>query len=145
MPVEAVIADDAPGYGVSAIGRMGNVAVCQQFGVSGPVDAAGDGPRVGVDQELRRVESLARGRVKRAVHSVAVELTRRNIREEPVPDMARATRQVDAQALRPRKLIEEAKLDAFGAPRVDGEIDAAGQDSRAEGVGVSVKHTPSSS
>ena len=56
--------------------------------------------------------------------SIAVEPAGRYARDEAVPDEARARRQVDALFCA-AGIIEQTELNAFGAPGVEGEVNAA--------------------
>jgi hypothetical protein len=76
------------------------------------------------------------------MHPEAVKLARDGVRQETVPDVTGTAREVDTQDLGPAKLIEEAELNSLAA-RIDGKVDAAGQDGGAEGRGLSGTHAPS--
>ena len=122
------------------VGRRG-VVVAQ--GVAGPpVVVAGDGRGVGVEQALRGVESGAvRRRVVGAVGPVVVERPVGQALDEDVPDVARPVRlgREGDHLRRPLvgHVVEQEELDPGRARRLEGEVDAIGEDRRPERVGRS--------
>ena len=62
-----------------------------------PADRAFDRLRVRIDQELVRVEAAARRRVVRAVHAIAVQLARADVRQVAVPVEGGALDERDAR------------------------------------------------
>ncbi len=81
-----------------------------------PVDVAGDGFRVGIDEQLMGVEAQALLRLPRAFHAIAVTLPRLDVADEPVPNESGALAQRDAVDLI-AVFIEEADRDAGGVLR----------------------------
>ena len=77
-----------------------------------PFHFAFHGLAVRIEQELRRIATLAAVRVPRSVHAVSVSLARADLREIPMPEETGHLRQIDA-ALNPL-LVEKAKLHAGG-------------------------------
>ena len=111
------------GRGILVVGAVKRVA---------PRDLALDPPGIGVEQELVRVEQVARRRRPGPVRAQAVALPRADARHVPVPDVAGALGQVDASLARS---VEQAQRDARGVGGEHGEVGAAVPRRRAEGVG----------
>ena len=88
-----------------------------------PLDLAGQGLGVRVDQELVGVEAVPGIGRKGAVHTIAVELTGPHVRQIAVPDFLRHLRQGDAMHLLAVG-VEQAELDLAGSGREQGEIGA---------------------
>ena len=65
-----------------------------------PIDPAGDGLGVGIDQQLGRIEAQAARRVPRAVDAIAVELTRLQARNVTMPDEGGLLGQLNASRSR---------------------------------------------
>ena len=89
-PVEERVDDDAVHHvrrGVVVVDRVGVTAhlVGEECGV--PVDGAGHGLGVRVEQQLVRVAPEAPARIVRAVHPVAVALARLHVGQVAVPDV----------------------------------------------------------
>src|SRR5581483_1559984 len=93
--------------------------------VGAPVEAAGDRLRVGVDEQLARVEAQAAGRVVRAVDAVAVELARTDARHVAVPDVGGHLAQPQPLALVPGvQRVEQADLHLGRVFGIEGEVHA---------------------
>jgi hypothetical protein len=97
-----------------------------------PADAPLDVARIGVEQELGRIEAVSMRRVPGSVDPVAVELTRKDAAQVAVPDVIGTARQADATGLVPLAGIEQAEIDGGRVLRKQGEIDAAPVEMRAK-------------
>src|SRR5215207_20179 len=109
-----------------------------------------NGPRVGVDEELGRIEAETELGSIRAVDAIAIDLTRRQIRNIAVPDVPGALRQGDALGFvriigasketdlnRRGVLGEESKVDARAVPGCTQRERRAGPHPRASPRAVS--------
>src|SRR4029077_20688624 len=81
--------------------------------------------RIGIDQELVRIEAQSALRVIRAVNAVAVELAGSNIAEVAVPDILGTFRKCDALDLPTAITVKQAKFDLFRVRRKQREIRSA--------------------
>ncbi len=97
-----------------------------------PVDLAAGRLRVRVEQQLRRVEPLARLRVVVAVHPVAVPLARLDAGEVGVPDVGIHLGEFDAGL--DELLVEQAEFDLFRGLAVEREVGAVAVEGRAEWI-----------
>ncbi len=139
VPVEVGVDDDGfgdTGGGVLGV-DLGVVAGDEVVGEDGglPVDVAGEGLGVGVDEELGGVESLAVFGVPGAVDAVTVELSGFDVADEAVPDEGGVFAEGDALGL-VAGAVEEAEVDAGGVFREEGEVGSLGGGGGAEGVGA---------
>ena len=97
-----------------------------------PAQRARERARVGIDEELARVEAQALGGRPGAVHAVAVELAGADV-EARVEDAVGAPRQLDPLALDRRvRPVEETQLDDLRVGRGEREVRAAAVPARAE-------------
>jgi hypothetical protein len=99
-----------------------------------PTQRAVQQPRVGVDQQLVVVETVAALGVIGPVHAVAVQLAGPQVRQVAVPDLIGVLRQRQAGDLAAPGGVEQTKLDFLGVQREQGEIDAAPVPVRAERI-----------
>jgi hypothetical protein len=138
--------DDAPGNIGSAV-----VAVDLQIIARGyverkdrslPVDFAGDGLGVRVDEEFVEVESAAVGGIPLAVDPVAIELSGFDVAYKAMPDKGGALAEGDGVCLVSFE-VEEAKIDAGRAFGIYGEVRTVAIDSRAKGKGTAGKQCAS--
>jgi hypothetical protein len=105
-----------------------------------PVDLAVDRLRVGVDEELARVEPVAGGRLVGAVHAIAVALARADAGQVDVPGQRGVLHHRDALLL--ARLVEQAELDALGVLAEQREVRAATVPGRAEGSRIAGPGAP---
>ncbi len=89
-----------------------------------PGERPDDRLRIGIEQQLLRVEAMAVLRLVRAVHAIAVQLPRPRLGQVAVPDLVRLLAQRDALQLAPPAAIEQAQLDAFRMLGEQREVDA---------------------
>ena len=75
-----------------------------------PIDAAGQRPRVRVDEELGPVEAMSGLRLPRAIDPIAIALTGTDAREIAVPDVGGHLAQRHALLVLPG-IVEQAELD----------------------------------
>jgi hypothetical protein len=103
-----------------------------------PVDVAGGGLRVGVEQQLGRVAPDAVLGVPRAVHAVAVALSGLHVGQVAVPDVGVDLGQLDPGLVdrAPGADVEEAQLDSLGDLAEEREVGPAAVERRAERVGL---------
>src|SRR6266487_1442696 len=88
-----------------------------------PPQPAGNRLRVGIKEQLGRVEALSVLRRIRAVDTVAIALPRTEVGHISVPDIIRAFGQWDAQALMGTlRVVEEAEIDPRSVRREQGKI-----------------------
>ena len=146
FPVERVVDDDALRHAGGAVVlvwrqvvRVFAHRVVEQRVL--PVRLTGQGARVRVDEQLRRVEAQPFLRVVRTVGAQAVELACLQPRHEAVPDVAHLLSQRHLLRLRPVRRVEEAELDAIRALGVDGEVHALVRHRGAQGVRLAGKDT----
>ena len=100
--------------------------------VANPVSEQGVVPRertderlgVGVDQQFMMVEAMARLRLIRSVHPIAIELPRPHVRQVTVPYLVRVFRQSDPCDFPLAVAVEQTKLDLFGMGREQREVRA---------------------
>jgi hypothetical protein len=96
-----------------------------------------DGLRVGVEDELVRIEAVAALRGEGAVDPVAVQLARVDVRQVAVPDHVGLLGQRDRHRLGLGiERVEQAELDAGRVLREDGEVDADAVPRGAERIGA---------
>ncbi len=143
VPGEGGVHDDGLGHedGVVAVveAQVGGVvadAVAEHAVV--PLDVAGDGLGVGIEEEFVGVETQALFGLVRALDAVAVELAGLQLGEEAVPDVVGAFGEPDAVRLGPPEIVEEAQLDAGGVFGKEREVDAVAAPRRAERVGLAL-------
>ena len=103
-PVMGRVLDDAFRHHRRAVAPVGGeVAAVRAHAIAEqrivPADAAEELARIGIDQELVRIEAVAVARVVGSVHAIAVELARAKALDIDVPDLVRAARQRDAVGL----------------------------------------------
>ena len=126
-PVVALLGDDqGPGdvrgrVGARGPGRVGRVVPEQRVAVG---HGAGDGPGVGVDEELGRVAAQAAGGVERPVDPVPVGLPGPDARHQAVPDSVVVVLEPGLRLLAGGG-VEEADRDLLGHARGDGEVHPA--------------------
>ncbi len=131
LPVERRIDHHARGHVGRAVAGIGHAAV----GVVGavaedrvvPVDLAGEAARVGVHEELRRVEPVALPRRVGAVHAVAVARAGPGAGDAAVPDVAGAAGEPDPLALARGlavRAVEQAEVDRGGVLAEEPEVGA---------------------
>ena len=125
-PVEAGIDHDAFGHEGRAVTLVeGSVVarlhlVAEHRGI--PCQGAGLRPRIGIEQQLVRIEAMAvLGRV-RPVHAIAIEAARPDPRQVTVKYLVGIFRQLDAVGFGPRRGIEQANLDLCRMGREHREI-----------------------
>src|SRR5439155_22850171 len=92
--------------------------------------------RIGIDQQLVRIEPVSVRGIKRPVDAVAVKQVRSGVRQIHMPDLVGVFRKRDPRLLTIAGAIEEAKLDLFSMSRKDGKIDALAVPRRPERVGT---------
>ncbi len=130
VPEEEVVEHDALGRARRVVARvdralLAGAALHERPHGRAPVDLAGDGARVGVEDDLRRVEAVPLPRLVRPVDAVSVELPRRHPGHVPVEDVRAALGQRQRLALdRARGLVEEAEVDPRGVLGEEREVDA---------------------
>ncbi len=90
-----------------------------------PHQPPGKPPRIGVEQQLVRIEAVAALRRIGTMDAVAVELPGRDVVEIAVPDVLGALRQLDALQLAAPLGVEQAELDLFRIRREQGKVSAA--------------------
>ena len=132
-PIEGIVHDYGFGHVRSAVA----VVALQIVAAKGvrkdrllPVDAAADGARVGIDQQLRGIAAHTLCRVPRTVHAIAVTLPRADATEVPVPAERAALRQVESLLV--SRFVEETQLDALSRFGEQREVRAAPIPARAE-------------
>jgi hypothetical protein len=92
---------------------------------TGVVEATMDGARVGVEDELVWIEAQTELGPVRAVDTIAIRLTRAQLRNISVPDVSGALREGDALGfVRVIRVGEEADFDRGGVLGEEREIDA---------------------
>ena len=90
-----------------------------------PANVPANGPRVGFEHDLVRVESMPTFGVVRAVNPVAIQLSRKDAGNVAVPDEVRLLRKRDARRFaRAVGGIEQAQLHLACMLGKDGEVDA---------------------
>ena len=112
------------------IAAVGAGAIAEERVV--PADPAGKAPRIGVDQELVRIEAVPGTGIVGAVNAVAVELARPKPGDVAVPDLFGPGRQRQALDLAPARGVEEAEVDLRRMGGEQGEVDATPIPDRAE-------------
>ena len=144
LPVEPRIVDDALRDRVGVVGgvehqvRVGAVGLVGEHVGRVPQDPALDGLRVGVDQQLVRVEAVALLGIPRPVHPERVPLAGPDVRQVAVPVERGALAQVH-----PRLAIvgvEEAQLHPLGVLGEEREVGAGPVPGRAEREGPPGPH-----
>ncbi len=134
-PVEERVDDDGVHHvrvGVVVVARVGVAEVVAEQRLV-PVEPPGHRLGIGIEQDLVRIVPVPVLRVVRAVHPVAVPLSRLHLRQVRVPDERVDVLQLDARLS--AVLGEQAQLDALGRLAEDGEVRAAAVEGRAERVG----------
>ena len=137
LPVEERVDDDAVQHVGGRVVVVARVGVAEVVAVQRlvPVDGAGRGLGVGVEQQLVRVEPQAVLGLVRAVHAVAVALAGLDGRQVAVPDEAVDLGQLDAR-LGAGRSVEQAELDALCVLAEDREVGAAAVERRPQRVGA---------
>ena len=141
LPVEERVDDHAVGHVRRGVVVVAGVLVAEVVGEERlvPVDLAGRGLGVGVEEQLVGVAALALVGVPRAVDAVAVALAGLHGRDVAVPDVG-----VDLGDLEPRLGegaevvgvgVEQAQLDALGDLAEQGEVRAGAVEGGTQGVG----------
>ncbi len=124
-PIEIALDDDAFRHAGGAVldVHLEIVAGSEIVGEDGllPTDMAGDGPGIGIDEQLVVVEAVSVLRVPGAVDAIAIKLSGFDAANEAMPYKRGALAEGDALALSAIG-IEEADIDARGAFREDCEI-----------------------
>ena len=82
--------------GVLQAERPAFVAVTAGIEPVAPFDAAVEGARVGIHEELFRAAAMARAGIPRPVHAQTVALSGTDARDVPVPHVPRLRRERDA-------------------------------------------------
>ena len=142
-PTERRINDDALGHRTGAVAViLGEIGIRVADGVAeydiAPGNGAGDGFRIGVEQQLRRIETMAFLRLIGPVHAIAVKLPRSRFGQISVPDLIGVLSQTDARLLLRRVgRIEQAKLNGSGILGKEREADARAVPGGAERVRLS--------
>ncbi len=93
--------------------------------------------RVGIDEELRRIEAVAVARVVRAVRAQTVAVARGDPGHEAVEDVAGALGQRDARALGRSRRVEQAQFDGRRVRRHHRDVRAVARERHAERLGAS--------
>ena len=139
-PGEGRVHDDAPGHERPAVGRVHLVGCVRPMPEHRrlPAHVTLDGLRVRIDQELRRIAALPVRGVPRAVHAVAVPLSRHDRGQVAVPDEAGRLREVHAHLV--VVVVEEAQLDPFGDLGEHGERRSLTVERGAERVRIARPH-----
>ena len=141
LPVEERVDDHAVRHVRRGVVVVAGVLVAEVVGEERlvPVDVAGRGLGVGVEEQLVGVAALALVGVPRAVDAVAVALAGLHGRDVAVPDVG-----VDLGDLEPRLGegagvvgvgVEQAQLDALGDLAEQGEVGAGAVEGGTQGVG----------
>jgi hypothetical protein len=103
-----------------------------------PLDAARNGLRVRIDQQLGWIEAQPLARFVRAVHAVSVILSRSNVRQITVKHVVGTLTQTDRVQLRVVALVrEEAQVDGSRVLGKDREVDALSVPRCTEGIRMS--------
>ena len=121
-----------------ALGTNGAVSMPAERGAASSGSQA-EGPvermRVGVDEQLRRIEPMAVRRVIGPVGAQAVAGARPEPGDEAAEDVAFLARQHEAGGFLFAPLVEQAEHDALGVVRDDGDVDAGLLNRHAERLG----------
>src|SRR5215471_11450714 len=88
--------------------------------------------RIGVDEELVRIEAQPTFGLVRPMHPVSVELSRGDVVEVAVPDILGTLRQRDTLDLTPAMTIEEAQFNFLRVSGKQGEIRSASVPGRSQ-------------
>ncbi|MNN35150.1 hypothetical protein D3C81_1489920 [compost metagenome] len=107
----------------------------------GPAHRAAQQARVGVQQQLVRIEALAPAWLVGAVGAVTVQHAGLGQRQVAVPDLVGAFGQRQALDLLAAVGRKQAQLDACGVGGEDREVDAQAVPMRAKGVGLAGQQT----
>ena len=129
-PGEGRIRDDA----LRRVGRAVPIIPAEIFGGLtdrvaehriAPDDGTVDGPSIGIEQELRRIEAMTLLGLIRSAHPIAVAQPRTCVGQVDVPDVMRVLRHRDLRYLTAAWLIfEYAQVDTGSVFGEQGEIDA---------------------
>ena len=139
-PVEALVGHDAfhhAGRAVAAVEReigARRVHAMAEQRVR-PFQLAGDAPRVGIEQQLVRIEAIAALRLIRAVGAVAVEQPDLRVRQVAVPHLVGEFGQRISCDLPLALWIEQAEIDALRVRGEDREVRSEPVPGRAERIG----------
>jgi hypothetical protein len=139
-PVEAVVGDDRldhPGRAVAPVeGEIGALRGDPKTKQSvGPAQTPVDAPRIRIEQQLMRIESVPGLRLVGSMGAITIEQARTRIGQIAVPDFIGELRQREARDLASPRRIEQTKLDPLGMRREHCEIDAETVPGGAERVG----------
>ena len=141
LPVERVVGHDRARDRRRRVLSVQHVLVARRVGEHprpAEPDRAFDRLRIGIDQELRRVEAMAGGRLPRPADPVAVALSRADAGEVDVPVVRGPLGDVDA--LLAALVVEQAELDAVRVLAEEGEVRPVAVPGRAEGKRPSGPH-----
>src|SRR5206468_3466662 len=81
-----------------------------------PINAAGDGAGIRIDQQFVRIEAHAFARRVLAVDAISIQLTRADTVEVRVPNVVRSLGQCDTSTLFASGVVEQTELDARSPP-----------------------------
>ena len=101
-----------------------------------PLEVADHLARIGVEQQLVRVEALPVLRLPRPVGTQSVDEAGAGSGQVAMPDIAAACRQGQARGLDAPRIVVQAKLDGHGMRREHGEVHALGIDAGAQRPGL---------
>src|SRR6185312_13042807 len=97
-----------------------------------PFERAVERTRIGIDEELVRIEPMTRLRIIRTINAITVEKTWSNFRNITVPDIVLPVEHCDTMRLARAPFIKQAKLDFFGMRGEKCEIDTISVETCAE-------------
>jgi len=139
-PLEARVDDDAlrcDGGAVSIVAGEIGIAVADRVAEQAvvPSNRSVDGLGVGIEEQLGRVEALPRGRVPRAVDSVAIAQPGAHTHEVGVPHLIGSLVQRGlGDLIVAVGTVEQAELDRRRVLRKDREVDPSTVPRRTQGV-----------
>ena len=135
-PVEPRADDDRERHGAGTVGVVADGRVDRLVAVDlrSPVDRAGDGLRVGIEQQLGRVAPASVARIPWAVDPEAVALT--GTETIDVAGVDEVLRFGKPEAGLVAVVVEQAELDVLGHLREDGEVHSGAVEVRPEGEDV---------
>ena len=127
FPIEVGTDDDALGHAagaVAAVDAQVGILAAEAVGVDRllPVDAAGDGLGVGVDEQLGGIEAQAARRFPGAVDAIAVELSGLQARNVGMPDEGGLLAQLDAAGLATSAAVVETQFDLGRVFRIKAKL-----------------------
>ena len=128
-PVEALVGHDRLDHAGRAVAPVeGEVGARRVHPMPeqrvGPFQLAGEAPRIGVEQQLVRIEAIAALRLVGPVGTIAVEQPDLRVRQIAVPDFIGAFRQRERRDLPLAGRVEQAEIDALRMRREHREIGA---------------------